>query len=197
MFVAVSIALIVVLAALAASYALCPPGRVWTLVRGGVSAALTVGGLVADVVTRCRFGSLEAHNEWARDAFTQYSQPLVFTAIVAVFILAASVLTAKRKTKTVVCLSAAAAFALLAFGYTALFSEMTSGGALEVDHYIRILGCAIAACFGAVDLAAEGKQLVLDARSAKKGRKKTPRPAKAGAAEGASSRRSASKDRKR
>ena len=174
MFVFVSIAIIVVLAAIAVSYAICPATRVWTIVRGAVSLAMTVGGLVVDFAARHRFGSLEAYNEWARDAFAQYSQPLVLTVIVAVLVLAASVLISKHKTKTVVCLSAAAAFALLTFGYTALFSAMTEGGALDVDHYIRVLGCAIAACFGAVDLAAEAKRLVLDIKSAEKSAKKLP-----------------------
>ena len=158
-FVFCFIAIIALLAALAVSYAVCPPKRVWTLVRGGISLALTVGGLIADLVTRHRFVSLEAYNEWARDAFAQFSRTTALTAIVAVLILVASVLTAKRKIKTVVCLAAAAAFALLCFGYTALFSAMTDGGALSVDHYIRVFGVSLAACFGAVDLAAEVKRL--------------------------------------
>ena len=156
------IAIIVVLAGLAAAYAICPPKRSWTLVRGAVALTMTVGGLVADLVTRRSFTSLEMHNEWARDAFAQFSRTVALTALVAVFILAGSALTAKRKAKTVVCLSAAAVLALLCFGYTALFSAMTDGGALDVDHYVRLLGLSVAACFGAVDLAAEIKRLVVD-----------------------------------
>ena len=168
MFVFAFIAVVVVLAALAVSYAICPPTRAWTLVRGAVALTMTVGGLVADLVTRRRFTSIEMHNEWARDAFAQFSRTIALTAAIAVLILAASTLTAKRKAKTVVCLAAAAAFALLCFGYTALFSAMTDGGALDVDRYIRLFGLSVAACFGAVDLAAEIKRLVLDRISAKK-----------------------------
>lgn len=172
MFVFVSGAIVVLLAALAALYASAKTSR-WTAARLIVSVALTLAGLVTCLVTRIRFSSLEAYNEWALDAFAQHSRPLILTVAVAVFILAASVLTAKgnKKTKTVVCLAAAAGFALFVFGYTALFAVMTKGGALSVDRYICVRGCAFAACFGAVDLTAEAKRLYGERRT-----KKEPTP---------------------
>lgn len=164
MFVFASVAITVLLAALAAAHALCPPERRWTLVRAIAAFAVFAGGLVTAIVARLRFASVEANNEWARDAFAQFSKPLTFTVIAAVFILAASALTAKGKAKRVICLAAAAAFSLLVFGYTALFFVMTEGGALSVDGYIRLFGCALCACFGAVDLAAEIKLFVRPGR---------------------------------
>ena len=127
---------------------------------------LAAGGLTAYIAARLRFNSIEMHNEWARDAFAQFVTPLEATAALAVLILAANALMTKRRTKIVVCLSAAAAFSLLCVMYTALFSLMTGGGALDVDHYIRVCGCGAAAFFGAVALCAEAKEIIRARRGA-------------------------------
>ncbi len=181
-FVFVSILLIVLRAGLAVAYVVTPRTRTWSIIRICVSGALTVAGTVTAIADKLRFSSLEAHNEWARDAFAQFSTPLEFSVALAVIILAGSVLTAKRRTKTVICLAVAPVFSLLIFGYTALFSIMTNAGALSVDRFICVYGCALEGCFAAVALAAEGKRLYLDrkaqksARKSNAGRKKAPCP---------------------
>ena len=68
----------------------------------------------------------------------------------------------------VICLSAAALFSLLCFGYTGLFVLMTDGGALSVDDFIRVCGAGFTASFGAVCLAAETKAIVAERRAKKK-----------------------------
>ena len=168
MFVFASIAVIVLLAAIAVAYVVAPDDQRWTFVSGGAALALTLGGAVTAIVVRVRFGSLEPQNEWASAAFAQFSRPLTVTAIAVALVLAASVLTAKRRSKTVLCLAAAPVFALLVFGYTALFAYMTKGGALDVETYICVYGCAIGALVGAADVAAEAKRLYADRKSADK-----------------------------
>ena len=165
MFIFISAVTLAAIAAFAALFALLK-NKTRPYVCAAAALLVSAAGIAAYIAGRLRFNSIEMQNEWARGAFTQFTSPLEKTAAIAIVILAAAALTAKRRSKAVVCLAAAAAFSLLCVMYTALFSYMTSGGALGVDHYIRVCGCGAAASFAAVAFFAEAKEFVLSRRGA-------------------------------
>lgn len=158
MYTALSVIIFVLLAALAATHVPLSARR-WVTVRLTAAALCTAAGFACALGARLRFGSAEPYNEWAADAFASFTRPLDIMTAVGVVILAASVLTARSRLKTVICLSAAAAFALLILLYTALFALMTENAVNPVNTYIRVCGGGSAAVFAAADVLAEVRAL--------------------------------------
>lgn len=158
MYTAFSVVLLVFLGAMAATYVPLRSRR-WVIARLTAAAICAAAGLVCAIAARIRFGSLEVYDEWAADAFASFTRPLEIMTALGVFILAASVLTAHSRLKTVICLTAAAAFALFLLLYTALFGLMTDGTSHPVNTYIRVCGGASAAIFAAVTAAAEARRV--------------------------------------
>ncbi len=162
-YTAFSVVIFVFLAAIAASYVPLATRR-WVIARLVMSALVGTAGVVCALAARLRFGSIEEYNEWATDAFASFINPLEIMAALGVVILAACVLTARSRAKTVVCLSAAAAFALFILLYTALFALMTENTVHPVNTYIRVCGGGSAAVFAVVGAIADARRLAVHKR---------------------------------
>lgn len=163
MYTAASVVICVLLAAFAATYVPLASRR-WVILRLTLSALCTAAGVACALGARLRFSSIESYNEWAMSAFANFTRPLEIMTAAGVVVLAASVLMSRSRLKTVICLAAAAAFALFILLYTALFALMTENAVHPVNTYIRICGGGSAAVFAAVSVSAEVRRLAAHKR---------------------------------
>ena len=163
MYVFASVAVCVVLAALAVCLSAFAKDRRALIAFTALSALTFAAGLAAAIISACRFSQVEMHNEWAIDAFRSFFNPTLSVSLISGFILAASAATGKRRIKTVICLAAAALFCAAITAYTALFSVLSEHPTSFVQSFIRAAGVGCAATFALVPATVGAKEITVRA----------------------------------